>query len=69
ITENYAMHYIYMTKSYYQQVFKEKPTYNLDLLMLKDTSEKVESNFAEKLTDSKAILNVTFSNNVSSLLN
>ncbi|EAF8817774.1 ABC transporter permease, partial [Listeria monocytogenes] len=34
-----------------------------------DTSEKVESNFAEKLTDSKAILNVTFSNNVSSLLN
>ncbi|EAG7268474.1 ABC transporter permease, partial [Listeria monocytogenes] len=25
ITENYAMHYIYMTKAYYQQVFKEKP--------------------------------------------
>lgn len=24
ITENYAMHYIYMTKAYYQQVFKEK---------------------------------------------
>lgn len=69
ITENYAMHYIYMTKAYYQQVFKEKPSYNLDLLMLKDTSEKVESDFAEKLTDSKAILNVTFSNNVSSLLN
>ncbi|EAD5571875.1 ABC transporter permease [Listeria monocytogenes] len=69
ITENYAMHYIYMTKAYYQQVFKEKPVYNLDLLMLKDTSEKVESDFAEKLTDSKAILNVTFSNNVSSLLN
>ncbi|CUK82037.1 conserved membrane hypothetical protein [Listeria monocytogenes] len=69
ITENYAMHYIYMTKAYYQQVFKEKPSYNLDLLMLKDTSEKVEIDFAEKLTDSKAILNVTFSNNVSSLLN
>ncbi|EAE6003113.1 ABC transporter permease [Listeria monocytogenes] len=69
ITENYAMHYIYMTKAYYQQVFKEKPVYNLDLLMLKDTSEKVESDFAEKLTDSKAILNITFSNNVSSLLN
>ncbi|MBC1986588.1 FtsX-like permease family protein [Listeria sp. FSL L7-0478] len=68
ITENYALHYIYMTPTYYQQIFKEKPVYNLDLLMLKDTSEKVESDFAEKLTDSKAVLNVTFSNNVSSML-
>ncbi|MBC2011278.1 FtsX-like permease family protein [Listeria marthii] len=68
ITENYALHYIYMTPTYYQQIFKEKPVYNLDLLMLKDTSEKVESDFAEKLTDSKSVLNVTFSNNVSSML-
>ncbi|MBC2118437.1 ABC transporter permease [Listeria marthii] len=68
ITENYALHYIYMTPTYYQQIFKEKPVNNLDLLMLKDTSEKVESDFAEKLTDSKSVLNVTFSNNVSSML-
>ncbi|EDO1180073.1 TPA: FtsX-like permease family protein [Listeria innocua] len=68
ITENYAMHYIYMTPTYYQQIFDEKPSYNLDLLMLKDTSEKVETEFAEKLTDSKSILTITFSNNISSML-
>ncbi|MBC1417385.1 ABC transporter permease, partial [Listeria innocua] len=68
ITENYALHYIYMTPSYYQKIFDKNPAYNLDLLMLKDTSSKVETAFAEKLVDSKAILNVTFSNNVSSML-
>ncbi|MBC6126666.1 ABC transporter permease, partial [Listeria welshimeri] len=65
---NYALHYIYMTPSYYQKIFDKNPAYNLDLLMLKDTSSKVETAFAEKLVDSKAILNVTFSNNVSSML-
>ncbi|WP_048627145.1 FtsX-like permease family protein [Listeria ivanovii] len=68
ITENYAMHYLYMTPSYYQQIFDEKPVYNLDLLMLNDTSQKTETDFAEKLVDSKSILNVTFSSNVSSML-
>lgn len=37
--------------------------------MLKDIFEKVESNFVEKLIDSKVILNVIFFNNVSLLLN
>ncbi|WP_207577998.1 FtsX-like permease family protein [Listeria seeligeri] len=68
ITENYAMHYIYMTPTYYQQIFDKQPVYNLDLLMLNDTSQKTETSYAEKLVDSKSILNVTFSNNVSSML-
>ncbi|MBC1483606.1 FtsX-like permease family protein [Listeria sp. FSL L7-1509] len=68
ITENYAMHYLYMTPTYYQQIFDKKPVYNLDLLMLNDISQKTETDFAEKLVDSKSILNVTFSNNVSSML-
>ncbi|MNI37466.1 FtsX-like permease family protein [compost metagenome] len=32
ITENYAMHYIYMTPGYYEEVFGNSPEYNTELL-------------------------------------
>ncbi len=68
ITENYAGHYAYMTKSYYTKIFHEEPKYNTDLLNLKDTSQKTENLFAEKLIDDGAALQVTYSNTISSLL-
>ncbi|WP_088838727.1 FtsX-like permease family protein [Listeria sp. ILCC792] len=68
IAENYAGHYAYMTKSYYTKIFHEAPKYNTDLLNLKDTSQKTENRFAEKLIDDGAALQVTYSNTISSLL-
>jgi len=32
ITENYVMHYIYMTPTYYASVFGEEPVFNTELL-------------------------------------
>lgn len=68
ITENYAFHYLYMKPAYYEKIFSKKPVYNLDLLHLKDTSSSWQNAYAEKLVDSKAVLGVTYSNTVSSLL-
>lgn len=68
ITENYALHYIYMSPAYYQKTFAKSPVYNLDLLNLKNTSKAWQNNYAEKLIDSKAVVLVTYSNTISSLL-
>lgn len=68
ITENYAGHYAYITNAYYAKIFGEKPSYNTDLINLKDTSKPFENHLAEKLIDDGAALQVTYSNTISSLL-
>lgn len=65
ITETYAMHYIYMTPTYYDQVFKNQPEYNTQLLKLKNTDQKWQDNFAEKLLKNPAVLAVTYTNTAS----
>ncbi|EUJ23198.1 ABC transporter permease [Listeria grandensis FSL F6-0971] len=65
ITETYAMHYIYTTPTYYQQVFQDKPEYNTQLLQLKNTDQKWQDNFAEKLLINPAVLAVTYTNKAS----
>ncbi|AQY52244.1 ABC transporter, permease protein [Listeria weihenstephanensis FSL R9-0317] len=65
ITETYAMHYIYMTPTYYNQVFKNQPEYNTQLLQLKNTDQKWQDSFAEKMLKNPAVLAVTFTNTAS----
>lgn len=59
ITENYAGHNIYMSPSYYQEIVKEKPNYNTQLLTYQE-SRKWESNFGEKLTSNPRVAVATF---------
>ncbi|WP_205527751.1 FtsX-like permease family protein [Listeria costaricensis] len=69
IAENYAGHYLFMSKDYYQKVFHEKPSYNTDLLNFDNTSSKWQDHFAEQLTKNSSVLSVTFSNSISDMLN
>ena len=65
ITENYAMHFIYMTPVYYESVFKEKPDYNVDLLRFNQSiSEKEEEKLAKTLMDTKKAINVSFTSQI-----
>ncbi|HCM89377.1 MULTISPECIES: ABC transporter permease [Vagococcus] len=65
IVENYAMHFIYMTPTYYEKTFGEKPDYNVDLLTFKDKlTKKSEEKLAESLMDTKKVINVSFTSQI-----
>ena len=65
IVENYAMHFIYMTPTYYEKVFEESPEYNVDLLTFnKEISEKQEEKLAEELMKTKKAINVSFTSQI-----
>ncbi|EUJ27421.1 putative metabolite uptake ABC transporter, permease protein [Listeria floridensis FSL S10-1187] len=68
IAENYAGHYVYVTKTGYERAFQSEPVYDSDLLNLKDTSKAWQNQFAEKLMDEGGVLAVTFSNTISGML-
>lgn len=65
IAENYAMHFMYMTPAYYDTVFSESPTYQVELLTVNTTlSSKQEEALAETLMDTKKAINVTFTSQI-----
>ncbi|MFD3259924.1 FtsX-like permease family protein [Paenibacillus lentus] len=64
VTENYAMHYIYMTPAYYEGIFGKEPEYNTQLLLSSDTSKDWEDRFGEKLTPLERVALVKFSSGV-----
>ncbi|WEG73879.1 FtsX-like permease family protein [Vagococcus intermedius] len=69
VVENYAMHFIYMTPAYYQKVMKEAPTFNSELLLLKEQpTQKREDDLSEKLMAAGKIANVTFLSQTSSAM-
>lgn len=47
VMKNYALHYIYISPKTYEEVYGEKPVYNLTFVNLKDGID--ESNFKEQL--------------------
>ena len=58
VNENYALHYVYMTKSLYEQKFGEKPVLNGILLKLNEVSEQADNEIGSKLVENKAVLQV-----------
>lgn len=65
IIENYAMHFVYMTPSYYEKVFKEKPEYNVELLQFGDVlTEDEENQLASELMASDYAANVSFTSQI-----
>lgn len=58
VVENYAMHYIYMSPVYYEEVFGEKPVYNTEFLTFSDDKESDEK-ISSTLLECENVLNVT----------
>lgn len=64
ITENYVMHYVYMTPAYYSSVFGQEPVFNTELLNYTTHDKAWEDKFGEKLTDNEGVAAVSFSSSV-----
>lgn len=65
ICENYVQHYMFMTESYYQQLYQEVPDYN-ELLLSTDTlTEEEFDELAENLLEPDGITSVTLTKNSS----
>ncbi|WP_150271321.1 ABC transporter permease [Paenibacillus tepidiphilus] len=64
ITENYVMHYAYMTPAYYNSVFGKDAVFNTSLLNYSAQDSVWEDQFSEKLTANGSVAAVSFSSNV-----
>ena len=65
VVENYAMHFIYMTPSYYDQLFNKQPVYNVELLKFSNKlTDKQQDKLADKLLKSNYAANVSFTSQI-----
>ena len=64
VTENYVLHYVYMTPAYYTEVFGGEPVYNAQLLNYSPQDEQWEDAFGEQLTANGRVALVSFSSGV-----
>ncbi|MEC0203690.1 FtsX-like permease family protein [Paenibacillus lautus] len=67
ITENYAMHYVYMTPVYYEEIFDAAPEVNSQLLTYDHNGHdpEWEDRLGESLTASERVAMVSFTSGVS----
>jgi putative ABC transport system permease protein len=65
ITENYAMHYVYMTPHYYEAVFGKQPLANTQLINFSNEDPSFEDQFGERLTANERVALVSFTSRVS----
>lgn len=67
ITENYAMHYVYMTPLYYEEIFDAGPKVNSQLLTYDNHihNPEWEDQLGESLTASQRVAMVSFTSGVS----
>ncbi|MGN9160439.1 FtsX-like permease family protein [Clostridium sulfidigenes] len=66
IVENYAGHYIYLSPSYYKEIFKSAPKYNAQLLKLNSNRED-DNKISTTLMDNDKVVNVTLASKLRSL--
>ncbi len=66
ITENYAMHHVYISPAYYETVFGRTPIYNTELLLYQDTSEAYEDRLGEQLNKLDLVRLVSFTSRLGS---
>ncbi|MGY5340085.1 FtsX-like permease family protein [Levilactobacillus spicheri] len=59
IAENYVNHFVYLSPTYYRQVFGQRPTYNGDLVQFTHDSERAGNAYADTLLRHNGFLNVT----------
>lgn len=65
IAENYVKHYIYMSPSYYEKIFKNKPVYNMQFLNI-DNDKMNEDEITSKLLECKNVSNVALTSQIQS---
>ncbi len=63
VTENYYLHYIYMSASQYEALYGGKPEYNEILTVNQKTTEKFEKTMGEKYLALDGVNNVVFNSN------
>lgn len=63
IVENYVKHYIYMSPSYYEKVFENKPLYNMQFLNIENDTMN-EDEITSKLLECKNVTNVTLTSQI-----
>jgi putative ABC transport system permease protein len=66
IVENYAGHYIYLSPSYYKEIFNNNPIYNAQLLKLNSDRED-DNKMSTTLMDNDKVINVTILSKMRSL--
>ncbi|GAA0815491.1 ABC transporter permease [Clostridium tertium] len=66
IVENYAGHYIYLSPSYYKEIFNNDPIYNAQLLKL-NTDREDDNKLSTTLMDNDKVINVTLASKMRSL--
>lgn len=59
IAENYVAHFVYLSPTYYRQVFGQKPIYNSNYVQFTQTSDRQENAYANELLKHSGIMNVT----------
>ncbi|NQX48320.1 ABC transporter permease [Paenibacillus tritici] len=64
VTENYVLHYVYMTPAYFAEVFGQEPVFNTQLLNYSGKDKQWENSFGEKLTANGQVALVSFSSGV-----
>lgn len=66
IVENYAGHYMYLSPSYYKEIFNDEPIYNAQLLKL-NLDREDDSKLSTTLMDNDKVINVTLASKMRSL--
>ncbi len=59
ITENYLYYYVYMTKTYYEEVFDREPAYNQAMLKLADITEAEKTRLSTQVLSDERVLTYT----------
>ncbi len=60
ITENYFMHYVYMSKELYEELFQKEPECNLIFVCTAQTDEAFEAQLQEDYMELEAVSGVSF---------
>ncbi|WMM26446.1 FtsX-like permease family protein [Tissierella sp. MB52-C2] len=64
ITENYTFNYVYISPSYYEEVFQEKVEFNEAIGTLSDTSKEFEDKLSRALIKQEGINSVSFNTSI-----
>ncbi|ROR30431.1 putative ABC transport system permease protein [Mobilisporobacter senegalensis] len=65
VSENYVMHYIFMTNNLYEELYNESPEYNEILYIAPDIEPDMEEDFTEDILTNEAIVSNIFARNIS----
>lgn len=60
IVENYLFNYVYLSPSYYNEIFSEDAEFNEAICVVRDTSKEFEDNLSRELMKNEGIFNVSF---------